>query len=85
MTHGNTDEGLLDDAFGSLDESIHRQFDPEGGGGFADETAAFVWGFGDWAGGDVDETVGQAMQLQKYILAAVVVGGAYYVGTRYTQ
>lgn len=57
---GNTDEGFWDDAFGSVDESIGRQFDDEQGGGvfdpdtFQDDSTDFGGGSNNWIAGTLE-------------------------------
>ena len=81
--------GPADHLAGSTDESVGRQFDDTPGGGFADVTANTFWsgasGLGDWAAGDVDETVQQyastGSQMTKYVALASLLLAALAVVT----
>jgi len=53
---GNTDEGIWDDALGSVDEAVARSTDNEPGGGLIDGTAGAL----DHAAGSIDEAVARS-------------------------
>lgn len=55
-TSGNTDEGLWDDAFGSVDESVARSTDDQAGGGLMDGAADAL----DHGAGSTDEAVARS-------------------------